>query len=208
MHSRFTTTARGMVRRCVGTSAVTDKEIGRAVEVMLRHGWLPNYVPKADELDRSMVFVSHQHRMAAVFRPLDSNGRGIVPVPLVESRTGYCLDHPMSSVLLSICGLALVVIDGNHVMLRGTSSGMATATNWARRGESPRRLKATVMVEHATGLVLPPEEISIDLRQRVTRYFEEFYVGVNGLLEGCAEPELLPCWQFPPVEVVPTEPPF
>lgn len=208
MRTRFTTTARGMVRRCVGTSAVTDKEIGRSVEIMLRHGWLPNYVPKADELDRSMVFVSQQHRMAAVFRHLDSNGRGIVPVPLVESRTGYCLDHPLSGVFLSICGLALVAMDGNSVMLRGTSTGMATAVNWARRWESAMKLKATVMIEHATGLVLPPEETSIDLRRQVARYFEEFYVGVNGLVEGNAEPELLPFWQFPPVEAVATEPPF
>ena len=202
-------------RRPLGTAAVRE-----AVDAMMRRGWLPNYVPRAFEWDRNLVFIPHSHAFAGIYRCLDADGCGVVPRGLIESRTSIRIENVMTGIWLARYGLAIVALDGGNVMLRGTSSGMANIVNLSRR-DIYDTVTSRVLVRCATGLDWPTEQLNEDLRLRATLAFHEFQVDVPGLLNGGEESDVRSRWVFagarpaapPPIadektSFGPDEPPF
>ena len=190
------TTPRKMIRDRFGRHPLGSAAVREAVDAMMRRGWLPNYVPRAFEWDRNLVFVPQNHPVAGIFRCLDTNGRGVVPRGLIESRIGIRIDHFMTGIWLSRYGLAIVGLEGTNVALRGTSSGMAYVVNVSRKSVRDRMLTRS-LVRYATGLDLPTDHLNDDLRLRAALAYDEFQVDVPGLLDGGEESTVKSRWVFP-----------
>src|SRR5687767_3531676 len=110
------TTPRKLIRERFGRRPLGSAAVREAVDAMMRRGWLPNYVPRAFEWDRNLVFIPHSHAFASIFRCLDANGCGVVPRGLIESRTCVGISNLITGMLLARYGLAIVALDGSNVI--------------------------------------------------------------------------------------------
>ena len=181
------TTPRKLIRDRFGRRPLGSAAVREAVDAMMRRGWLPNYVPRAFEWDRNLIFVPQNHAFAGIFRCLDTYGHGVVSRGLIESRTGVGIGNLITGMLLARYGLAIVALDGSNVILRGTSSGMASVVNLSRRG-IPDRMLNRVLVRYATGLDMRTDHLNDDLRLRAALAYDEFQMDVPGLAGLTAPP--------------------
>jgi hypothetical protein len=201
------TTARKLIQERLGYRAANRLSLRDAVEDVMFKGWIPNYLPARHEFDRSVIFVPQTHKYAAIFRCLGRAGIGPVPRGLVESRTGTRLHHAMTGLWLSRYGLAIQALDGNDVILRGTSVGMAGTVNLRRYDES-HLIRSAVLIEHATGLSVRPCLITDELRLRAAIEFDSFDIEVPGLLDGESESQVISRWRFPATPAPSADIPF
>jgi hypothetical protein len=190
-------TARQLVLDRFGNRPFGRAAISDAIADLGSNGWLANYTPGPFEFERFIIFVPTDHRFAAVFRCLDATGTGVVPRGLIESRTRCRLSEPMARVWLTTYGLALMRVDGCNVHLRGTSSGMAGRVNRLRFEDDPTLVDCDLLVENATGLLLPLNRLNEDLRLRAAQAFGSFGVEAPGLLTGQTKSTLRSQWRFP-----------
>jgi hypothetical protein len=111
--------------------------------------------------------------------------------------------------MLAHHGLALMRVSGCSVVVQGTSTEMAHIANVSRyMALAPR--PSWMVVENATGLVMPPAEIDDDLRLRAALVYHEHGIEAKGLLDGDDNCTPVSHWRFPEADSRPDElmPPF
>ena len=123
---------RELVARWYGERPLDEDAVHDGVLEMMRRGWLPSFVPRPSEWERTMVFLPQRSIMAAIVRYLDGGGCGVVPRGLLESRTQCTLSSIGSGLILSSIGIAIVRVDGNNVFIRATTPGLALMVHSAR----------------------------------------------------------------------------
>lgn len=196
--TRIRITPRQLVRRQFGMIELTPRAVETALATACRRGYVPNYTPPPEAYDQPLVLLAATSSFAAIYRHLAPDGSP-TPVPrgLVESRTKVPLDNVMCGLQLARVGLAMIRVAGCCVVLRGTSTVMAHETNASRYfRQFPR--PCWVIVERATGLVLPPAEIGDDLRLRTAMVYDEYDLKVDGLLDGENTCGVVSRWRFSP----------
>jgi len=177
------------------------------LEDTLIKGWIPNHIPKPLDYDRHLVLVPQTHPFAAIFRCLGRVGVGPVPIGIVESRVQLPLHDVMTGIYLSRYGLAILKVVGNEVILRGTTTGMASVANLSRCGHG-HGSQCEYLVKYATGLELRPRLIDDDVRLRTALAFDELLVDVPGILAGEDQSDFISRWRFPVTESSIADAPF
>src|SRR5438105_9384589 len=123
---------RELVTRWYGDRPLDEDAVHDGVLEMMRRGWLPSFVPRPCEWDRTMVFLPQRSDLAAIVRYLDGSGGGVVPRGLIESRTQCPLSCIGTALILSGIGIAIVLVDGNNVFIRSTTPALALMVHSAR----------------------------------------------------------------------------
>src|SRR5205814_7869888 len=99
---------RDLVSRWYGDRALDEDALHDAVVEMMRRGWLPVFIPRPHEWDRTTVFLPQRSLHAAIARYLDGGGAGVVPRGLVESRTQFPIACIGTGLVLSTIGIVVV----------------------------------------------------------------------------------------------------
>ena len=196
--SRTRITPRQLVQQYLGTKRVSQRSLLTALHYACRRGYLPNYIAGASAYDQHMVLLPATSPLAALYRHVAPDGSPThVPIGLIESRTSLPLSHLVTVMVLARVGLAVVRLAGRCAVLRGTASEMAHEVNVLRYIDSRPR-PCWMAIERATGLVVPPAEISDDLRLRTAELYDEYELDALGLLDGEPNATIVSRWRFTP----------
>lgn len=210
VRSRIRITAHELVGYEFGPTRMTPTVVETALAQVRRRGFVPSFVPPPEAYHQHMILVLVTHPFAALYRALAPDGSP-TPVPrgLIESRTGLRITQMFAGMMLARYGLAILRATDYCVILRGTSTEMAHDANISRYMNVVAR-PCWMLVERATGLVVPPAEIDDDLRLRSALAYDEHNVAVPGLLDGDDNCALASPWQFLKSELETDEmtPPF
>jgi hypothetical protein len=196
---------RELVTKWYGDRPMDEDAVHDGILEMLRRGWLPSFVPRPTEWDRTMVFLPQRSIFAAIVRYLDGGGIGVVPRGLIESRTQCPISCIGTGLMLSSIGIAILRVDGNNVFIRATTPGMALVVHSARIHPLDQ-MPTERLIQVAVGKVIPPQHWTDELRMRAALKFDEFQVDVPGLLDGKTESDVRSRWLFPPIAATPADP--
>ncbi|HEX8524206.1 MAG TPA: hypothetical protein VF669_18270 [Tepidisphaeraceae bacterium] len=197
---------RELVTKWYGGDRPLDEDaVHDAIVEMMRRGWLPSFVPRPSEWDRTMVFLPQRSNLAAIVRYLDGGGIGVVPRGLIESRTQFPISCIGTGLVLSSIGIAILRVDGNNVFIRSTTPALALMVHSARI-HTLDGLPTNHLIRVATGKRVPSRCRTDDLRLRVALRFDELAVDVPGVLDGKSESDVRSRWQFPPTAAKPADP--
>jgi len=196
---------RELVTKWYGDRPLDEDAIQDGVLEMMRRGWLPSFVPRPCEWERTMVFLPQRSTLAAIVRYLDGGGAGVVPRGLIESRTQCPLSCIGTGLILSSIGIAIMRVDGVNAFIRATTPALALMVHSARI-HPLERMPTERLIHVAVGKVIPPRNWTDDLRLHVGLRFDEFAVDVPGVLDGKTESDVQSRWLFPSAAVSSADP--
>lgn len=188
--------ARDLVSRFYGDTPVEEDVLHDAVVEMMRRGWIPSFIPRPFEYDRTIVFLPQRSPFAAIIRCLDGGGAAVVPRGLLESRTTFPIACIGSGLVLSSLGVAIVRADGNNVFIRATTPALALMAH-STRIHPLEGMETSHLIKVATGKHIPQPLWNDNLLLRVAMAFDEFQVDVPGVLNAASESDVISRWQFP-----------
>jgi hypothetical protein len=205
---------RELVKKWFGDRSLDEDALQDGVVEMIRHGWLPVFVPQPDEWERTTVFLPHRSQYSAIVRRLDGGGWGVIPRGLIESRTKCPISGMGTGLILSSIGISIVRVEGFRVVIRATTPNLALLAHSARI-HPMKNISTAQLILMATGIQAPRTPWSDSLLLRVTKAFGELSVDVPGVLAGKRDSVVQSRWMFPPAPPlppaapwVPSEPPF
>lgn len=208
--SRIRMTAHELVAYEIGPTRMTPNVVETALAQARRRGYIACFTPSPETYHQHMILVLATDRFAALYRALAPDGSP-TPVPrgLIESRTQLPVTEMLTGIVLARYGLAILRVTDFCVILRGTSSEMAHDANISRYMRLCPR-PCWMLIERATGLVLPPREIDDELRLRAALVYDQHNVAVDGLLDCGDQCTPVSPWRFPESQNQPDEltPPF